>query len=588
MADVKLPGITYGGRVQGLGRYDASGPLRAANAAAAAATAQARAAGTVADTLEDVGDLTMRLYEANAAAEYDKALAEFSKHELRLRKMLEAGPVIDTQQWDLPDWVSIPGGREETISDEQGETTSVPRRFIPTYQIAEQVYSGSMDRVSQAVLSEVSNPKALAALKKKLPTVTDKGGTSVAAKQHEYYVAHQKGLVAAAIEDSIQIGDEKAARNAALRAFHTGLYDREAFESTMADISHRIDEAFWTDAFLRAETSDELDEALVGIRDSRIKPGTQRSMASAIEARKAKLDTHQDKIRSERSTEMLGYALDMLFADHLDPETQRMMQQRLEPDDRIRLSQAASSWRDTSRRRGLESDADFLREAQSKVASIPYPPPGSTVNSELQAVKRKVRDWLSKGYLGPEDASGLLAEANRLSQMPYSTEQYSEARRQIWNDSVQMSEQEWRQFKIEAYRQGGSMQAMMESKSILAEQATAAVRDLQSYINTFGGDATPLQWWVDNQSRYLVDPLKSENHLELFTRRYPSYEADSIQEVLTLISKDTSIPPEVRAQRFAEARNVQRLMDAATTQAQERIEADAARAARRAEIEEGR
>jgi len=259
---MKLPGIQYGG-VQSLGRFDSSGPMRAANAAAAAARRDAQAAGATAHALRATGNVAMRYYEANAAAEYDRALAEAQKHDKMLREMLTSGPALAVDQ--VPDWVTIPGGRTETVIS-GGKEKTVPRRFVATYEVATQIYNGSMQRVRDAVTGEVRNPLARAQLNRALPKVFASGEAVVAGKQHEYYVDHQKGHVSAAVEDFIQAGDERSARMAVERAYHTGLLDPADYEKAMNTIGSRVDSMAYVSMLSAARSPEEVEQVEMAIR----------------------------------------------------------------------------------------------------------------------------------------------------------------------------------------------------------------------------------------------------------------------------------------------------------------------------------
>jgi hypothetical protein len=541
---MKLPGISYGG-VQSLGRFETSGPMRAANAAAAAAHAEARAAGATAQALQATGNVAMRYYEQNAAAEYDRAVAEAQMKEKELRTMLTSGPVLDTQRWQIPDWVSVPGGMTETITDATGRTQTVPRRFIPTYEVASQVYTGAMQRVQDAVTSEVRNPLARSQLKRKLPAMFADGQAVVTAKQHDFYIAHQKGLVGAAVEDFIQAGDEKSARTAVLRAFHTGLMDPSEYQKQMASIGSRVDSLSYVSDLHAAQTPDEVEAVQNSIRSgmvrrvdpetgqlvwgpSRLSPDKQWQMRGRAETLLNEADKKQN---IEYKENMQG-----LLASAYRGELSAAAVPGLLTSNKVNHQQAITLMgvlKDGAAGATATSDAGAVDAFRRQIQSARHLSSGERQSAKMERVDSNLFAALNgvypsgRAYTGPrlsgDDHKKLLAEMRREEKWVQGAPEYGQALGRVK--------------AITKYSSDGFASGTVSAESFRAYSDFRTALD--DYIDRYGADADPLQFVKDNAEMFTQERY-AEVNLADFAEKYPNFgysKADVEADPVTIRSR---------------------------------------------------
>lgn len=309
---MRLPEIRYRTGVASLGRENIRGPGVVAEAEARTAYGWARALDVASGVVDD-------FYRANAAAEYDKAIADYTRQEQELRTLLMSGPTIDTEQHDIPDWVDV--RREDTTTGPNGDTTTTPRRFIPTHEVAQQTYDGMLERWASTAMEGTSNPLARSQLAQNLPKLANKNRAAVMAKQMQFFREQQSAMTEVAINDHIASGNELAARATAMRGLQTGNLDAAKFPAIMERIGQEIDQGIYQRLIMEAETPEELEvvEDLIArgvvpdvdpstgevvYRDSRLTGDQQWRQFNNVETLRERADERREEAQKERMSEL--------------------------------------------------------------------------------------------------------------------------------------------------------------------------------------------------------------------------------------------------------------------------------------------
>ena len=516
---MKLPGIDYRG-VRSLGRYDSGGPLAVAGAEYQSVQDWAR-------TLEVSTGIANAAYRANAAAQYDRAVAGLKAREKGLRRLLMSGPVIDAEQTPLPEWVNVP--RVEQVVNQSGETEQVPRRFFNTHEVAMQVYDGTLQRLGDTALAQTTNPLARAQLEGELPALQSAHRDAVMAKQIGYMRDQNMALVDVAIEEQIQSLDEAGARAALTRAFATGLVDAKQYAPRMKAIGERIDQTMYNDLVLNARDVGELEQVesyvasgvlpdldpntgRVIFRQSRLDPDKQMQLSRNVETMRDRMDER----RSEKHDANMVQASVRLIEGNLRT---RDVLELLESDD---LShQQALSLANTIRTRAretpthLKSNPIALSEFRGRINSLRHLDENERLETRRRVLEEDIEAAQTGLYRNGSEYHGVRLNANDAKTLlaDLNTESGRTAQRQDYKQAKGL---------VKSYTQYSTMLTSIEGNEGRIRAHGDFMRGLDDYMDRTGADARPIEWVERNKDNYNIEEYAGLNR-ENFMTRYPQY-----------------------------------------------------------------
>ena len=519
---MKLPGVQYG-PVRSLGREDTGGPLAVAGAEYQTVQAWAR-------TLDTAAGVANAAYKANAAAEFDSAMASVKRREAEVRALLTAGPTIDAEQTPIPEWVQV--ARTEQRLDPEGNQVTVPRRFYNTHEVAMQVYDGMAERSQQIALEQVKNPLARARLEQKLPTLSqfDTGRRQVQAQAIKYFRDQNLALVDVAIEEQVQALDEAGARATLTRAFATGLIDPKEYPARMKAIQERIDGARYADMILNAREEGELEQVesyvtngvipdidpntgRLVFRQSRLDADKQMALARNLEAQRDRMDER----RTERHEANMVQASARFITGQL--RTQDVLE-LLEADD-IDHKQAlsmANAIRTRARETPthLKSNPVALDYFRRRIRSLRHLGPGERVEARRREIESDLQAAQSGLYVNGDPYGGI-----RVNGTDYGTlsgelgnEMQRGAARQDYKQALGL---------IRSHTQYSDMMAGLEGSQPRVRAYGDFVRGLDDYMDRTGVEARPIEWVERNKGGYDIEEYAGTNRAN-FLKAYPQYQ----------------------------------------------------------------
>ena len=522
VAAVKLPDIQYRTGVRSLGRYDATSVQQPAGAQARTAYEWARAMDLVADAADSA-------YRANAAAEYAKAKADLERQEQELRSLLNASPTIDTEQFPLPDWLGEP--KEDTVVDSNGETSKTRSRYVPTHTVALDLYDGMLQRHTDAVLENITNPLARAKLREVVPAIATRNRASIIAQQVKFFRETQRGTALAAIDNHIASDDELGARIALAQAVETGIVTGEEVADLSEKIGQRIDGGRYNRMTMMARHPGELEvvESYVAegvlpdidpetgetvLRQSRLTPEQQRTAWGEVEQARDRLEER----RSERHKENARVLSSALIEGRLSSGA---IVQALEADDidhRFALTLA-----NTLRTRANETPNQFrsnpaaLDYYRRRIRTVRHQNSPGRMSDRVSALEDQMRNALSgvteegREYHGPRlngtDYQTLLNELRNEVDQVAQRPDYDQAVRRIYG--------------VTGYTEGIDILGAGNADRVKAK--SDAMLLLDDYMDRMGAQARPLEF-VSQIEPQITATQYAGASLENFVARYPQFD----------------------------------------------------------------
>lgn len=467
----------------------------------------------VGDAFAGLGSAIAGLLDADT--DVSSASGEAAKELARLRAKLEDNHTLPVEE--IPDGIEY--NNIKVVQDDAGEEIEVEMPTVFTHEIANQMWEmqsqSIIDRYASGIRSSEARDKFVNEMQERYVVP---GTLAISGKSAERKKAHNWAVAQVSIDDILSSGGpsrqrEEQAYEILARQSMLGV-NPQLIEQKRREIGPRVDYIDATNALKSASSIDDIDqiEAEIWQDGNRMGPDARNSLS--VEADKRRMDFEKQKnearVQNEEDlTEALirgqlnkGIVADYLAKDMISQEVARVLNNSLD----------ATAGSGTAK----ATDPFVLSHWRKQMLGLPYVAgTGITVKQKADLMKRTIR-MSSMGLdvtgnplpTGPtitgEDAFKLMKDIDDTVKRYVETSDYNDV---------------WEQIRIYT-KASDPLTGALSGNQAQVDSAIAFKRALDSYMNQYGIDADPNEFFRNNREYF--DPAKMEDGInQAFYQDFP-------------------------------------------------------------------